>query len=111
MKITNSIKHLTNQSNNLSIYQSVSFTFGFLGSRLGVNRTYEISLTAMDEDDDAIHCRLSKYVEAGSAITTNPITNTSVDKVCTVLYTRKRKNPLINSLFRWLYQVLLEGLH
>ena len=92
MKITYSIKHLTNQSNNQLIDQSISFTFGFLGSRLGVNRTYEISLTAMDEDDDAIHCRLSLFVEAGSALTSNPIPNTSVDKVYTVLY---MLNPLV----------------
>ena len=65
----------------------------------------------MDEDDDAIHCRLSKYVEAGPKITSNPIPNTSVDKVYTVLYmlnpkvctkadhtTRKRKkNPLMKA--------------
>ena len=63
-----------------------------MGSRLGVNRTYEISLTAMDEDDDAIHCTHSIYVEAGSALTSNPIPNTSFDNVYTVLY---MFNPLV----------------
>lgn len=46
-----------------------------------MNRTYAISLTAMDEDDDAINCRLSRYVEAGTLITSHKIRNANVDLV------------------------------
>jgi hypothetical protein len=46
--------------------------------RLGMNRTYDIHLTAVDEDDDAISCRLSRYVEAGPRITSHKIPHTSV---------------------------------
>ncbi|XP_056020661.1 uncharacterized protein LOC125649402 [Ostrea edulis] len=48
--------------------------------KLGMNRTYNIHLTAIDEDDDAIYCRFSRYVEAGAAISFHTLPNTVVDK-------------------------------
>ncbi|XP_061173643.1 uncharacterized protein LOC133182814 [Saccostrea echinata] len=51
---------------------------------LGMNRSYSIHLTAIDEDDDVIFCRFAKYVEAGPAITKRNIPNTVVDENCTI---------------------------
>lgn len=46
-----------------------------------MNKTYAISLTAMDEDDDAIQCRSSQYVEAGPRLTSHKFRNADVDLV------------------------------
>lgn len=46
-----------------------------------MNKTYAISLTAMDEDDDAIKCRSSKYVEAGPDLTSHRFYKANVDAV------------------------------
>lgn len=46
-----------------------------------MNKTYAISLTAMDEDDDAIKCRFSQYVEAGPRLTSHRFSSANVDKV------------------------------
>eukprot|EP00105_Crassostrea_gigas_P024738 XP_011445097.2 PREDICTED: uncharacterized protein LOC105340624 [Crassostrea gigas] len=53
--------------------------------KLGMNKTYAISLTAMDEDDDAIKCRHSQWVEAGPRLTSHRFRNANVDaESCTI---------------------------
>lgn len=65
---------------NLYSHLNIKFNIFFL-YRLGMNKTYAISLTAMDEDDDAIKCRSSQYVEAGPDLTSHRFHKANVDAV------------------------------
>lgn len=65
-----------------NLYSPLDIEFNtFFQYRLGMNKTYAISLTAMDEDDDAIKCRHSQWVEAGSRLTSHKFWNANVDAV------------------------------